>query len=56
MPGLSLEETRIYKDLERQTKLKTAARLLNKGYSVEEVAKAAELTVEEVRQLAQQQS
>jgi transposase-like protein len=45
---LNIEETRIYKDLERQTKLKAAARLLSMGYSITEVAKAVDLSVEEL--------
>jgi DNA-binding NarL/FixJ family response regulator len=45
---LNIEETRIYKDLERQTKLKAAARLLSMGYSISEVAEAVDLSVEEV--------
>jgi predicted transposase YdaD len=45
---LNIEETRIYKDLERQTKLKAAARFLSMGYSISEVAKAVDLFVEEV--------
>ncbi len=48
MLGLNIEETRIYQDLERQTKLKAAARLLSMGYSISEVAKAVDLPVEEV--------
>jgi predicted transposase/invertase (TIGR01784 family) len=55
MLGLSLEETRIYRDLEHQTKLKAASRLLSKGYSVEEVAEAVDLAIEEVRQIVPQQ-
>ncbi|QIR41900.1 hypothetical protein HCG51_35080 (plasmid) [Tolypothrix sp. PCC 7910] len=46
--GLNIEETRIYKDLERQTKLKAAARLLNMGYSISKVAEAVDLSVEEI--------
>lgn len=45
---MNIEETRIYRDLERQTKLKTAARLLSMGYNISEVAKAVDLSVEEV--------
>lgn len=52
MLGLNIEETRIYQDLERQTKLKAAARLLSMGYSISEVAKAVDLSVEEVTKLA----
>ncbi len=48
MLGLNIEETRIYRDLERQTKLKAAARLLSMGYSISEVASAVDLSVEEV--------
>ncbi|WP_422394217.1 DUF2887 domain-containing protein [Nostoc flagelliforme] len=48
MLGLNIEETRIYKDLERQTKLKAAARFLSMGYSISEVAKAVDLSVEEI--------
>jgi predicted transposase/invertase (TIGR01784 family) len=48
MLGLNIEETRIYKDLERETKLKAAARFLSMGYSISEVAKAVDLSVEEV--------
>ncbi|MBD2607418.1 Rpn family recombination-promoting nuclease/putative transposase [Scytonema hofmannii FACHB-248] len=52
MLGLNIEETRIYQDLERQTKLKTAERLLGMGYSISEVASAVDLSVEEVTKLA----
>lgn len=48
MLGLNIEETRIYQDLERQTKLKAAAHFLSMGYSISEVAKAVDLSVEEV--------
>ncbi|MCW5319526.1 DUF2887 domain-containing protein [Nostoc sp. KVJ3] len=48
MLGLNIEETRIYKDLERQTKLKAAARFLSMGYNISEVAKAVDLSVEEI--------
>jgi len=48
MLGLNIEETRIYQDLERQTKLKAAARFLSMGYSISEVASAVDLSVEEV--------
>lgn len=56
MLGLTLEETRIYQDLERQTRLKVVPRLLSKGLSLEEVAEILELPVEEVRQIAQRQA
>lgn len=52
MLGLNIEETRIYQDLERQTKLKVTERLLGMGYSISEVAKAVDLSVEEVTKLA----
>ncbi|MEA5574589.1 Rpn family recombination-promoting nuclease/putative transposase [Calothrix sp. UHCC 0171] len=52
MLGLNIEETRIYQDLEHQTKLKTAARFLSMGYSISEVAKGVDLSVEEVTKLA----
>lgn len=55
MLGLTLEETRIYKDLERQTKLKVISKLMSKGLSLEDIAEIVEMTVEEVRQIAQQQ-
>lgn len=55
MLGLTLEETRIYKDLERQTTLKVIRNLLNKGQSLEYIADIVEISVEEVRQIAQQQ-
>lgn len=55
MLGLSIEETRIYKDLERQTKLKAAERLLSMGYSIEKVALAVDLSVEEVTEVASNQ-
>jgi predicted transposase YdaD len=48
----NIEETRIYQDLERQTKLKAAARFLSMGYSISEVAKGVDLSVEEVATLA----
>ncbi len=48
MLGLSIEETRIYQDLERQTKLKIVPRLLSEGLSVEKVAEILDLTVESV--------
>jgi predicted transposase/invertase (TIGR01784 family) len=53
MLGLNIEETRIYQDLERQTKLKAAARFLSMGYSISEVAKGVDLSVEEVTKLAE---
>ncbi len=49
---MKIEETRIYQDLERQTKLKAASRLLSMGYSISEVASAVDLSVEEVTKLA----
>ena len=55
MLGLSIEETRIYKDLERQTKLKAAERLLSMGYSIEKVALAVDLSVESVTEVASNQ-
>jgi predicted transposase/invertase (TIGR01784 family) len=54
MLGRSIEETRIYQDLERQTKLKVAARLLREGDSVEKVARGVDLSIEEVQQIAAQ--
>jgi hypothetical protein len=54
MLGHNLEETRIYQDLEHQTKRKTAARLLRRGYIIETVAEDVELSIEEVRQIAEQ--
>jgi predicted transposase YdaD len=51
MLELNIEETRIYRDLEHQTKLKTAARLINMGYSISDVAKAVDLSIEEVTKL-----
>jgi predicted transposase/invertase (TIGR01784 family) len=56
MLGLSIEESRIYKDLERETNLKVIRNLLRRGLSFEEIAEITELTVEEVQQIAQQQS
>ncbi|KYC40692.1 hypothetical protein WA1_23925 [Scytonema hofmannii PCC 7110] len=56
MLGLSIEETRIYKDLERQTMLKAAKRFLDMGYSISEVAKAVDLSVEEVTKIASKAS
>jgi predicted transposase YdaD len=38
--------------LERQTKLKAATRLINMGYSISDLAKALDLSVEEVTKLA----
>ncbi|MHC5861255.1 hypothetical protein [Nostoc sp.] len=46
--GLNIEETRIYQDLERQTKLKAVVCLLSMGYSISEVASSVDLSVEEV--------
>ncbi len=46
MLGLSIEETRIYQDLERQTKLKILPRLLSEGLSVEKVAAILDLPIE----------
>ena len=48
MLGLNIEETRIYQDLERQTKLKIVPQLLSEGLSVEKVAKILNLSVESV--------
>lgn len=57
MLGLSLEETRVYRDAkaegERENKLKIVPKLLARGLSVEEIAEIVELTVEEVRQASQ---
>ena len=52
---MNIEETRIYKDLERQTKLKAAERLLSMGYSIEKVALAVDLSVESVTEVASNQ-
>jgi predicted transposase YdaD len=49
---MNIEETRIYQDLERQTKLKAATRLINMGYSISDVAQAVDLSVEEVATIA----
>lgn len=54
MLGSTFEETRIYQDLERQTKLKVAARMLEWGDSVEKVARIIDLPIEEVQQIAAQ--
>jgi predicted transposase YdaD len=54
MLGRSIEETRIYQDLERQTSLKVAARMLREGDSVEKVARVVELSIAEVQQIAAQ--
>jgi predicted transposase/invertase (TIGR01784 family) len=54
MLGLALEESRIYKDLERQTKLKVIGKLMSKGLSFEDIAEIVEMTVEEVRQVIQE--
>jgi predicted transposase/invertase (TIGR01784 family) len=56
MLGRSIEETRIYQDLERQTKLKVAPQLLDEGLTVERVAQILNLSIEEVRQLASNQN
>jgi len=45
---MNIEETRIYKDLERQTRLKIVPRLLSEGLSVEKVAKILDLPIESV--------
>lgn len=54
MLGRSIEETRIYQDLERQTKLRVAERFLREGDSVEKVARGVDLSIEEVQQIAAQ--
>jgi predicted transposase/invertase (TIGR01784 family) len=54
MLGRSIQETRIYQDLERQTKLKVAERFLRQGDSVEKVAEGVDLSIEEVQQIAAQ--
>jgi predicted transposase/invertase (TIGR01784 family) len=54
MLGLGLEETRIYQDLERETNLKVIRNLLKREVSLEEIAEIVEMSVEEVRQIAQQ--
>ena len=70
MLGLRLEETRVYQDAkaegeqigeqrgeqrgERNAKLKMVSRLVAKGLSLEEVAELLEMSVEDVRQAAQQ--
>ncbi|MBW4444170.1 MAG: DUF2887 domain-containing protein [Plectolyngbya sp. WJT66-NPBG17] len=50
-----LYETRIYKDLQRETNLKVIRNLLSKGQSFEYIAEIVEMSVEEVRQIAQEQ-
>lgn len=50
-----LYETRIYKDLQRETNLKVIRNLLKEGQSFEYIAKIVELSVEEVQQLTQEQ-
>ncbi|GAX45704.1 hypothetical protein NIES4075_67250 [Tolypothrix sp. NIES-4075] len=50
---MKIEETRIYQDLERQTKLKAASRLLSMGYSISQVARAVDLSVAEVTKVAE---
>lgn len=52
MLGRNIEETRIYQDLERQTKLKVMARLLREGDSIEKIARIVDLSIDEVQQLA----
>jgi len=52
MLGLKLEESRIYQDLERQTRAKVIPKLMAKGMSIEEIAEIVELSVEEVREAA----
>jgi DNA-binding transcriptional MerR regulator len=55
MLGLNLEESRSYKDLERETNLKVIRNLQRRGLSLEAIAEILELPVEEVTQIAQQQ-
>jgi predicted transposase/invertase (TIGR01784 family) len=55
MLGLNIEETRLYQDLERQTKLKIVPKLLNEGLSVEKIADILNLTVGEVTSSASSQ-
>lgn len=50
-----LHETRIYKDLQRETNLKVIRNLLSKGQSIEYIAEILELPVEEVQKIAQEQ-
>jgi SOS response regulatory protein OraA/RecX len=51
---MALEESQIYKDLERKTKPKVIGKLMSKGLSFEDIAEIVEMTVEEVRQVIQE--
>lgn len=50
-----LYETRIYKDLQRETNLKVIRNLVSKGQSIEYIAEIVEMPVEEVQRLIQEQ-
>lgn len=59
MLGITLEETRVYRDAKaegkHETKLEMIPKLINKGFSIEEVAELLELEVEDVRNALQAQ-
>ncbi len=50
-----LYETRIYKDLQRETNLKVIRNLLKEGQTVEYIAKIVELPIEEVHRIIDEQ-
>ncbi|MDX2242827.1 MAG: hypothetical protein NW224_19280 [Leptolyngbyaceae cyanobacterium bins.302] len=51
---VSLEDTRLYRDIVRETKLKIIQRLLTQGLGLEAIADAVEMPVSEVQEVIQQ--
>ncbi len=51
---VNLEDTRVYRDIVRQTKLKIIQRLLMRGFESEAIANAVEMPISEVQEVIQQ--
>jgi DNA-binding transcriptional MerR regulator len=51
---VSLEDTRVYRDIVRETKLKIIQRLLSQGLGLEAIADAVEMPISEVQAAIQQ--
>ena len=49
-------KTRFYQEVEQETKLEAIPRMLNMGFSIEQIAQALELEVEVVRKAIEKQS
>jgi predicted transposase YdaD len=53
--GEDIEKTAFYQSILKKTKLKVVPTLLEKGLSIQEIAKSLELDLEDVRKVADEQ-